>query len=85
LAPVGPAWAAEGDTAGIATRAESIIGASEYTGTAETATQFLIESIVLTNLHMIEGYSEGVMPPNFGNRITVEEMADLVAYLQTFQ
>lgn len=84
LSTVGPPWEGEGDLAGIGARAESRIEQDNYTGQATTAQQYLIESIVLTNAHVVEGYDSGLMPGNYGERITEQNLADLIAYLLTF-
>lgn len=84
LSTVGPPWEGEGDQAGMGARAASRIEQENYTGDATTAQQYLIESIVLTNAHVVEGYDSGLMPGNYGERITEQNLADLIAYLLTF-
>jgi mono/diheme cytochrome c family protein len=81
LTPVGPAWAPEASQPGIGERAADRIEGSDYTGEATTAEEYLIESVVLTDKYIVEGYQSGIMPGNFSERITVQEMADLVAYM----
>lgn len=39
------------------------------------------EMIVDPNAEIAEGYSEGLMPANFGESLSAEELADLVAFL----
>lgn len=85
LSQVGPPWQGEGDLAGIGTRAASRIGQDNYLGNASTAQQYLIESIVLTNAHVVDGYEAGLMPSNYGERLNAQDMADLIAYLLTFE
>lgn len=48
-----------------------------------TPEEFLIHSIVLPNEYVAPGYPAGVMPPNFGDRLTYQDLADLIAYLQS--
>lgn len=81
LAPTGPAWLPSGDTPGIGDRAASHIGQADYTGTATTPEQYLLESIVLTNAYVVEGYEAGIMPANYGQRLTPQDAADMIAYL----
>ena len=50
-----------------------------------TAEAYLLESIVDPNAHVVEGYDAGLMPANFGGRLSVQEQADLVAYLMTLE
>jgi mono/diheme cytochrome c family protein len=85
LAAVGPAWQETGDLPGLATRAAQRIEQPDYTGSASTPEQYLIESVVLPNVFMNEGYAEGVMPNNYAERITLQEMADLLAYMLSFE
>jgi len=83
LAAVGPAWAASGDVPGIATRAGERIQEADYTGSATTAQQYLIESIVLPNAFVEPGYQPSIMPQDFGQRLTAQQVADLIAYMDT--
>lgn len=85
LSNTGPAWEADAETPGIGTRAGQRIEQDNYTGEAQTAEQYLIESIVRTNAHVVEGFQSGLMPSDYGNRLTPQQLADLIAYLETFQ
>lgn len=49
-----------------------------------TALEYVIESIVLPNAYIVPGYAAGAMPNNFGDRMTVQDMADVSAYLQSY-
>jgi mono/diheme cytochrome c family protein len=81
LSTAGPAWMAAGGTPGIGARAETHIGEAGYAGAATTADQYLLESIVDPNAYIVEGFAAGVMPTNFGTRMTAQEAADLIAYM----
>lgn len=81
LAAVGPAWAPSGDAAGIGERADTRFTQESYTGQATSAEQYLIEAVVLPNAYVVDGYEANVMPANYGQRLTVQELADLVAYM----
>lgn len=85
LAAVGPLWEGSEDQPGLALRADQRINQENYTGEASTPEQYLIESVVLPNVHLVEGYESGIMPADYGERITLQEMADLVAYMLTFR
>lgn len=85
LSTVGPAWEGEGDQPGVGGRASARIEQENYTGQATTAEQYLIESIVLTNAHVVDSYDAGIMPDNYGVRLTDQDLADLIAYLLTFE
>lgn len=62
--------------AGVAARAATV-----RPGT--TAEAYLLESIVNPDAHVVAGYDAGLMPANFGARLSPQELADLVAYLLT--
>ena len=57
----------------------------DYTGNATSNDQYLIESVVETNIFLVDGYQQDVMPTNFGERVTLQDMADLLAFLKTFE
>lgn len=80
LSNVGPPWAGDGGP-GVGARAETRIEQGDYTGQASTAEEYLIESVVLPEAYIVEGYESGIMPPGYGGRITAQELADLVAYM----
>lgn len=46
--------------------------------------RYIIESIVAPNEFYVPGWPQGAMPMNFGERITYQEMADILAYLESF-
>jgi mono/diheme cytochrome c family protein len=81
--PVGPAWIASASQPGIGDRAETRWQEGTYTGTATSAQQYLLESIVLPNAYLVEGFAEGVMPQTYGDSLTDQQAADLIAYMLT--
>lgn len=85
LSNTGPAWAGEAETPGVGSRAAQRIEQENYTGSAETAQQYLVESVLQTNAHVVEGFEASVMPGDYGRRMTPQDLADLVAYLETFE
>ncbi len=52
------------------------------TGTDGNPEAYLIHSIVNPNEYVVGGFAEGVMPQNFGDRLTIEELAHILAYLE---
>lgn len=48
-----------------------------------TAEQYLVEAIVAPNNYLASGYAAGVMPQNFGDRLAIQDLADLLAYLES--
>jgi len=80
-APTGPYWLPNEENSAIGERAVIIIDEPNYTGNAVSAHQYLFESIVLPGSHIIDGFSDGVMPNTYANTLTDQEVADLIAYL----
>lgn len=76
--------------AGVATRAQQIVGSVDYKGRSKDAAAYLRESIVEPSAHAVAGamYSaSGVsfMPATYGKDLTPDQIAHLVAYLATFK
>lgn len=57
---------------------------NEADNSGHTAQSYLIESIVLPNEYIAPGYSSGIMPEVFGSQMSVQDMADVLAYLESF-
>ncbi len=85
LSATGPTWQAEGDLPAMGARGDVRIGQADYTGNAQTAEQYLIESIVLTNVFVVEGFQPNIMPGNYGERLSAQDLADMIAYLLTLR
>lgn len=85
LTPVGPAWAASGDQPGLTERAALRVEQADYAGEAGTPEQYLIESVADPNAYLVPGFTANVMPVNFADRITLQQMADLMAYMLSFR
>lgn len=64
--------------AGVATRA-----ATRVPGLS--AEEYLYQSIVEPNAHIVEGYPPNQMPPTFGETLTEQQISDLVAFLMTLK
>lgn len=58
--------------------------AADYTE-GQTAEEYLHESIVNPDAHIVDGFAPGVMYQNYGNELTEEQIDALVAYLLTLQ
>lgn len=84
-APTGPAWLPTADQPGIGDRAAERIADPTYTGAASTPEQYLLESIVDTNVYIVDGFTANVMPPTYGTNLTSQNVADLIAYLLTLK
>lgn len=48
-----------------------------------TVEQYLIESILRPNDYIVAPYASGVMPAGYGNQLDAQNMADILAYLET--
>lgn len=49
-----------------------------------TPDQYLVESIVAPNTYIVPGYAPGAMPQNFGERLSAQELADIIAYIKSY-
>lgn len=84
LAPTGPAWAASADLPGIGERGELRIADAAYTGSAETAQQYLLESIVQPGVFLVSDFQD-LMPHTYGATLGKQDVADLIAYMLTIK
>lgn len=50
-----------------------------------SAEEYLRQSIVDPNAFLVDDYTRGLMPRNYGDKLTAEEIDNLVAYLLTLQ
>ena len=74
-------------TKGTATRVTGIrLSAADYKSSpaAEaTADYYIAQSILYPNAYIVTSYNPGVMPQNFGDRISLDDLKNLVAYLES--
>ncbi|HEX6303511.1 MAG TPA: c-type cytochrome [Anaerolineales bacterium] len=47
----------------------------------QTTEEYIRESILMPNAHVVEGFTEGIMPQNFGERLSQDQLSDLVTFL----
>ncbi|NLY59807.1 MAG: c-type cytochrome [Gammaproteobacteria bacterium] len=76
--------------AGVATRAELLVGAADYTGQASDVEGYLREAITEPSAHLNTGgmYSANgmsFMPNTYGDSLSDEEIEQLVAFLATLK
>lgn len=57
--------------------------AARAAGHGDPAGAYLVESIVDPGAFVVEGFQDGVMPPNYGQRLSAQQLADLVAFLMS--
>jgi sulfur oxidation c-type cytochrome SoxX len=50
-----------------------------------SAEEYIHESIVNPSAYVVEGFPDGVMPQNFAEILTEEQIADIVAFLLTLE
>ncbi len=84
-APTGPAWLPSADQPGIGDRAATRITDPTYTGAASTPEQYLLELIVDPNVYVVDGFAPNIMPPTYGQNLTSQNVADVIAYLLTLK
>ena len=48
-----------------------------------SAEQYVVESIVNPGAYVVDGYNSGLMPADFGTRMTSQQLADIIAFLKT--
>lgn len=48
-----------------------------------TFERYIVESIVAPEVYLVPGYGGNLMPANFGQRLSIEQLADLVVYLSS--
>jgi mono/diheme cytochrome c family protein len=72
--------AAAGATGTVGPNLDQQLGASAQKA-GESLSEFTRESIVNPNAFLAEGYSGGIMPTSFGDDLSDQEIADLVAFV----
>jgi mono/diheme cytochrome c family protein len=83
--PTGPAWPPTPDQPGIGDRSATRFSQADYTGAASNQQQYLFESIVQPNAFVVSGFQANIMPPNYGETLTDQDVADIIAYLLTLK
>lgn len=48
-----------------------------------TVEQYIVESIVLPGEYVVPGYAAGAMPATYGEQMALQDIADLLAYLES--
>lgn len=86
-AAVGPAWLASADPngQGVGTRAEARVTEADYSGAATDAAHYLREAIVQPNAYIVPGFSPDIMPKTYGDLLTAQDLADIIAYLESLK
>lgn len=48
-----------------------------------TFAHYVAESIIYPNAYVVEGFSENVMPSDFSEKLTLQDIADIIVYLES--
>lgn len=78
---VAPSFGEDGDLPEIVERAAMRIADPNYTGNATTPEEYLIESIVLANDYIIPGEWKENMGSTLAYTLTVQDLADVIAWM----
>jgi nitric oxide reductase subunit C len=70
---------------GIVTRSRETLASPEYTGSAGDAEGYLLESILEPDAFVRAGYPSGTMPQDYGEILSDQQIADLIAYIKTLE
>jgi hypothetical protein len=81
----GPNFEAEEGLPRIVERGDVRIADSAYAGRASTNQEYILESILLPEIYVVSGDWEAQMEKYLRNRITEQELADILAWLDTFE
>ncbi|NJN93697.1 MAG: cytochrome c [Anaerolineales bacterium] len=72
-------------TSGLGRRSAETIQQPDYTGQAKTVEAYLRESLLKPEVYVTPGFATGLMLTNYGEVLTEQEIADLVAYMLTLK
>ena len=73
------------DQTHVATNAAQRITDANYKGKAKDAASYLRESIVEPSAYVVPNFPDNLMPPNFGQQLSAQDLNDLIAYLLTLK
>jgi hypothetical protein len=66
-------------------RGEIRMADSAYVGEASTNQEYILESILLPEVYLVDGDWYEFMTPDFGKLLTKQDLADLIAWMSTFE
>ena len=81
----GPSFDSEEDLPNIMERGTARIADAGYQGNATTNLQYVIESILLPEIHLTPGEWEKVMPTYYGEIMTSQDLADVIIWMEAFE
>ncbi len=68
---------------GVTARAATLLASTAYTGTAQTAEEYLRESIMAPEIYLVPNFPAEGMYGHYEHTLKAQEIEDLVAYLLT--
>lgn len=71
--------------ASVASRAAEAVRSEDYHGSATTAAEYLRESIVEPDAHVVAGFQANLMYQDYGEVLTQDQIDNLVAFLMTLE
>jgi len=81
----GPPLQTEADLPGILERGDVRIAAPDYKGRASSNQEYSIESVYLPEAYIVPGEWKRPMPTYFLDRISHQELADIIAWIETLE
>jgi hypothetical protein len=57
----------------------------DYDGGAATNWEYIIEAILLPEAYIVPGDWEEAMPTYYGDRVEDQDLADIIAWMATFE
>lgn len=81
----GPQFLPRIDLPSILERGEVRIASPDYRGKALTNQEYIIESVYLPEAYTVPGEWRRAMPTNFMDKITHQELADILAWMATLE
>jgi len=81
----GPRFATEGEMPFILERGTIRIALPDYEGRATTDREYMIESVFLPEAYIVPGEWEKTMPTYFHQVMTDQELADILAWIETLK
>jgi mono/diheme cytochrome c family protein len=81
----GPRFTSDAEMPFILERGSMRIASPEYGGRATTDYEYVIESIFLPEAYIVPGEWHGGMPLSFPQRLTDQELADILAWMATLE
>jgi len=81
----GPSFESSDGMPAIARRGKFRIADPEYEGNASSDLEYVIESIILPEAYIVEGEWEEAMPKHYGATVDNQDLADIIAWMATFE